>query len=80
MYLLALFIIVFSLLGIYYYVKIIKIIFFDSKKKNPLVKTKISFSLSLLLNIFLLVILFFFHFDLVWSLSEKIVWSIYVVV
>ncbi len=80
MYLLALFIIVFSLLGIYYYVKIIKIIFFDSKKKNPLVKTKISFSSSLLLNIFLLVILFFFHFDLIWSLSEKIVWSIYVVV
>merc|ERR1712187_133098 len=35
MYLLALFIVLFSLLSIYYYVKIIKIIFFDSKKKNP---------------------------------------------
>merc|ERR1712078_447591 len=47
MYLIALFIIVFSLLSIYYYVKIIKIIFFDAKKKFLIQKRKIDFSLSL---------------------------------
>ena len=80
MYLIALFIIVFSLLSIYYYIKIVKIVFFDSKKKKLVVKTKIDFGLSLLLNLFVLIILFFFHFDVVWSLSEKVIWSIYVVV
>ena len=80
MYIIALFLIVFSLLSIYYYVKIVKIIFFDSKKKFAVIKKRIDFSLALLVNVFLFVILFFFHFDLVWSLSEKIIWSIYVVI
>ena len=80
MYIIALFLIVFSLLSIYYYVKIVKIIFFDSKKKFAVVKKRVDSSLALLVNLFLLVILFFFHFDIVWSLSEKIVWSIYVVI
>merc|ERR1739845_34887 len=38
MYLIALFLIMFSLLSIYYYVKIIKIIFFDAKKKHLIIK------------------------------------------
>jgi len=80
MYIIALFLIVFSLLSIYYYVKIVKIIFFDSKKKFAVIKKRIDFSLALLVNVFLFIILFFFHFDLVWSLSEKIIWSIYVVI
>ena len=80
MYIIALFLIVFSLLSIYYYVKIIKIIFFDSKIKFLVIKKKIDFSLAFLINIFLIIILFFFHCDIVWSLSEKIVWSIYVVI
>merc|ERR1712032_1790845 len=75
MYIIALFLIVFSLLSIYYYVKIIKIIFFDSKKKFAVIKKRIDYSLALVVNVFLFVILFFFHFDLVWSLSEKIIWS-----
>ena len=80
MYIIALFLIVFSLLSIYYYVKIVKIIFFDSKKKFAVIKKRIDFSLALLVNVFLFVILFFFHFDIVWSLSEKIIWSIYIVI
>ena len=80
MYIIALFLIVFSLLSIYYYVKIVKIIFFDSKKKFLIQKRKIDFSLSLLVNLFVIIVLFFFHFDVVWSLSEKIIWSIYVVI
>lgn len=80
MYIIGLILILFSLLSIYYYVKIIKIIFFDSKKKNLIIKKKVDFSLVLLMNFFLIIILFFFHFDIVWSLSEKIIWSIYVVI
>ena len=80
MYIIALFLIVFSLLSIYYYVKIVKIIFFDSKKKFAVIKKRIDYSLALLVNLFLFVILFFFHFDIVWSLSEKIIWSIYVAI
>ena len=80
MYIIALFLIVFSLLSIYYYVKIVKIIFFDSKKKFAVIKKRIDFSLALVVNVFSFVILFFFHFDIVWSLSEKIIWSIYVVI
>lgn len=80
MYIIALFLILFSLLSIYYYVKIVKIIFFDSKQKFPLIKKRIDFNLALLVNLFLIIILFFFHFDIVWSLSEKIIWSIYVVI
>ena len=80
MYIIALLLIIFSLLSIYYYVKIVKIIFFDSKKKTLVVKQKIDFTLALLLNLFLIIILFFFHFDVVWSLSEKIICSIFVVI
>ena len=80
MYLISLFLILFSLLSIYYYIKIVKIIFFDSKKKSLVVKEKIDYSLAFLINLFLIVIVFFFHFDLIWSLSEKIVWSFYIVV
>merc|ERR1711939_363703 len=50
MYIIALFLIVFSLLSIYYYVKIIKIIFFDSKIKFLVIKKKIDFSLAFLIN------------------------------
>merc|ERR1712037_376103 len=49
MYIIALFLIVFSLLSIYYYVKIVKIIFFDSKKKFLVIKKKIDFSLAFLI-------------------------------
>lgn len=80
MYMIALFLIIFSLLGIYYYVKIVKIIFFDSKKKFLIVKKKIDFITVLLMTFFTIIILFFFHFDIVWSLSEKIIWSLYVVI
>jgi len=80
MYIIALFLIIFSLLSIYYYIKIVKIIFFDSKIKFLVTKKKIDFGLSLLINLLLGVILFFFHCDLVWSLSEKIIWSFYVVI
>lgn len=80
MYIIALVLILFSLLSIYYYVKIIKIIFFDSKKKILITRKQSDFSLVLLINLFLIIILFFFHLDIVWSLSEKIIWSIYVVI
>merc|ERR1712224_940352 len=80
MYIIGLVLIVFSLLSIYYYVKIIKIIFFDAKTKHLIIRKKVDFSLVLLMNFFLIIILFFFHFDIVWSLSEKIIWSIYVVI
>merc|ERR1712230_290822 len=53
MYIIALFLIMFSLLSIYYYVKIVKIIFFDSKKKFLIKKKKkVDYSLALLLNFF----------------------------
>merc|ERR1712127_73653 len=60
MYLISLFLILFSLLSIYYYIKIVKIIFFDSKKKSLVVKEKIDYSLAFLINLFLIVIVFFF--------------------
>merc|ERR1739848_395293 len=56
MYLIALFLIMFSLLSIYYYVKIVKIIFFDSKIKFLVIKDRIDFSLGFLINLFLLII------------------------
>merc|ERR1711975_89260 len=46
MYIIGLILILFSLLSIYYYVKIIKIIFFDSKIKFLVIKKKIDFSLA----------------------------------
>merc|ERR1712187_750354 len=52
MFIIALFLILFSLLSIYYYIKIVKIIFFDSKKKTLIIKKKLDFSLALLINLF----------------------------
>ena len=80
MYIVSLVIIIVSLLSVYYYVRIIKIIFFDSKVKFPVVGQKIDFSLALLSNLFLILIILFFYFDIFWLLSEKLVWSIYVVI
>merc|ERR1712078_171102 len=51
-----------SLLGIYYYVKIIKIIFFDAKKKHLIIRKKVDFSLVLLMNFFFNYNFIFFSF------------------
>lgn len=80
MYIVALVLILFSLLSIYYYIRLVKMIFFDSKKKSVAIKKKIDLPVAFLLNILTVIIIFFFHLDLVWPLSEKIIWSIFIVI
>ena len=80
MFVVSLIVIILSLFSVYYYIRLIKILFFDSKYKFSTGNIKVDFSLCLLSNLYFIIIVFFFYFDIVWSLTEKLVWSIYIVI
>jgi len=72
MYFISFILIFFSLISIYYYVKIIKVIFFDSKIKFSVIKNSSSQGIYLVLNTCLFSILLFFHLPIVHTFFEKV--------
>ena len=71
MYIIVLLLIIFSLLSIYYYVNIIKIVFFDSKAKFPVIKEKANSGLTSIMSLFLFFILFFFGIETIWPFTYE---------
>jgi len=71
MYIIVLLLIIFSLISIYYYVNIIKIVFFDSKAKFPVIKEKVNSGLTSIMSLFLFFILFFFGIETIWPFTHE---------
>ena len=76
-YIITLFLLLFSLLSVYYYIRIIKVVLFDSKSKFPIVRGKIDFISALIGSILPLLLLLFFYFDILSQVIELYTWSLY---
>ena len=77
MYVIALLLLIFSLLSVFYYIRIIKVVLFDSKSKFPIVRREIDFISALIGSILPLLLLFFFYFDFLNEIIELYASSLY---
>lgn len=78
MYILTVLVIFSSLFSIYYYVKIIKIILFDSKTKFLVIKQSPNFALTCTMSLSLLLLFIFYEIPLVQTLSESLIQSLFI--
>jgi len=78
MYIIAVLIILSSLFSIYYYVKVIKIIIYDSKHKLLVIEQPVNHSISIISSLSLLLLLLFYEIPLVHTTSELFIQSFYV--
>jgi NADH-quinone oxidoreductase subunit N len=77
MYIITLFLLLFSLLSVYYYIRIIKVVLFDAKSKFPVVRQNIDFISALIGSTLPLLLVFFFYFDILSPVIELYTWSLY---
>ena len=77
MYIITLLLLIFSLLSVFYYIRIIKVVLFDAKSKFPIVRGKIDLTLALITTTLPWLLLFFFYCDLFSEVIELYSWSLH---
>jgi NADH-quinone oxidoreductase subunit N len=78
MYIVTVLVILSSLFSIYYYVKVIKIVMYDSKVKLLCIKKESSYLSTVIMSLSLLLLFIFYEIPLVQIVSETFVQSLFI--
>ena len=78
MQLISLLLLIVSLLSVFYYIRIIKVVLFDAKSKFPTVRRQVDFISALIGSILPIFLLFFFYWDLVDEIIRLYALSLYI--